>query len=265
MAKLSCEIIQDLIPSYADEICSDATKAYVEEHLKECSHCKKKYDVYRNMEISDLELEKKQIDGFKKINTRMKAMNRFSIVLIALLVGLGIYTFYSNTSGYLSAAMFYILLPVCLIGLSIFINKNAYLPGPSLQDYVIGISSVVVTFCATAFMMYAIHQMAHDQKVFFLAPEELGPFLHGLWVCAFALLLFGFVYLLRRMTHHSIYTKPLLCFPITGMFLLLTYVTLLSNLSSIDNFYRRFVQHTLILSAIGLFSALAFWRTRPKN
>ncbi len=40
MSKLSCEIVQDLLPLYHDEVCSPETSAAIEAHLAECEHCK---------------------------------------------------------------------------------------------------------------------------------------------------------------------------------------------------------------------------------
>lgn len=38
--KISCEIIQDLLPLYCDEVCSDESRKQIEEHLQECDKCK---------------------------------------------------------------------------------------------------------------------------------------------------------------------------------------------------------------------------------
>ncbi|MDF2936625.1 MAG: hypothetical protein K0Q90_1998, partial [Paenibacillaceae bacterium] len=38
--KLSCDVIQDLLPLYHDGVCSQASKALVEEHLASCELCK---------------------------------------------------------------------------------------------------------------------------------------------------------------------------------------------------------------------------------
>jgi predicted anti-sigma-YlaC factor YlaD len=38
--KTSCEVIKDLLPLYHDGVCSDESKALVEEHLTECDNCK---------------------------------------------------------------------------------------------------------------------------------------------------------------------------------------------------------------------------------
>ena len=41
MSKISCNVIQDIMPLYVDEIVSEDTKKLVEEHLKECEDCRK--------------------------------------------------------------------------------------------------------------------------------------------------------------------------------------------------------------------------------
>ena len=60
--KLSCKVIEDMLPMYYDGVCSDESAALVEEHLKECPECRayyKKYDpvegIKMDMSISDAE------------------------------------------------------------------------------------------------------------------------------------------------------------------------------------------------------------------
>ncbi len=38
--RISCEVIKDLLPLYHDGVCSDESKAMVEEHLASCDECK---------------------------------------------------------------------------------------------------------------------------------------------------------------------------------------------------------------------------------
>ena len=40
MSKIPCEIIQDLLPSYIDELTSDVTNREVEAHMEECEQCR---------------------------------------------------------------------------------------------------------------------------------------------------------------------------------------------------------------------------------
>lgn len=42
--KYNCELIQDLLPLYHDEVCSAESRRVVDEHLKECEQCKAALD-----------------------------------------------------------------------------------------------------------------------------------------------------------------------------------------------------------------------------
>ena len=37
--KTECDVIRDLLPLYADDACSEHSRALVEEHLDECPSC----------------------------------------------------------------------------------------------------------------------------------------------------------------------------------------------------------------------------------
>ena len=68
MKTKQCEVIQDLLPLYIDNICSDESRRMVSEHLESCDECKK---LYENMskpveqDLSEPELDSKQ--AFKAI------------------------------------------------------------------------------------------------------------------------------------------------------------------------------------------------------
>ena len=53
MSKIPCEIIQDLLPSYIDELTSDVTNREVEAHMTECEQCR---NVFRQMKAPDIEM-----------------------------------------------------------------------------------------------------------------------------------------------------------------------------------------------------------------
>ena len=38
---LDCKVIEDLLPLYLDNVCSDTSKQLVGEHLKECEDCRR--------------------------------------------------------------------------------------------------------------------------------------------------------------------------------------------------------------------------------
>ena len=51
--KLHCDVIQDLLPLYADGACSEESRRLVEEHLTECGDCMEMLDMLKNSEIED--------------------------------------------------------------------------------------------------------------------------------------------------------------------------------------------------------------------
>ena len=51
--KVHCDVIQDLLPLYADEACSEESRKLVEEHIAECEDCMKMLDMLRNNDIED--------------------------------------------------------------------------------------------------------------------------------------------------------------------------------------------------------------------
>ena len=60
--KTECEVIRDLLPLYADDVCSDGSKKLVEEHLPECPDCSALLESLRSQEIEKgLQEEKDQV------------------------------------------------------------------------------------------------------------------------------------------------------------------------------------------------------------
>lgn len=82
MSKIPCEIIQDLLPSYIDELTSDVTNREVEAHMEGCEQCR---NVFRQMKAPDIETtenEEKEIDFLKKT----KKKHRRNLILCVAVV-----------------------------------------------------------------------------------------------------------------------------------------------------------------------------------
>lgn len=72
--KISCEIIRDILPLYAEDMVSQATRELVEDHLKECYDCER--------ELSELNKAKKiPVQGDASALNRVKASIRRGKVL----------------------------------------------------------------------------------------------------------------------------------------------------------------------------------------
>lgn len=63
---MNCNIVKDLIPLYIDGCCSEESERVVEEHLKDCSECKKLFEEMK--EPTDIIVTSESPKAFNKIN-----------------------------------------------------------------------------------------------------------------------------------------------------------------------------------------------------
>jgi len=91
--KIPCEIIQDLMPLYVDELTSELSNAEIEIHLEECEQCKESYNCLKST-MGYAKSEKynrnaKEINYLKKINLYQKS-NLILGSIISFLLGISI-------------------------------------------------------------------------------------------------------------------------------------------------------------------------------
>lgn len=86
--KNECDIVKDLLFSYNDNILSNTSKKFVENHLKECDECKKALEQIQ--EDSDEKNPKKELDFLRKIRHKICRKNTIiavvSVCLIAFII-----------------------------------------------------------------------------------------------------------------------------------------------------------------------------------
>ena len=102
--QLNCEIIRDLLPSYADGQTSDITNTAIEEHISECRDCA---DMLRRMKEpeEDILSQKEEINYLKKVkkSKRLTAWISTAIALVIGLIAAGLFIFVRGTAADLSA------------------------------------------------------------------------------------------------------------------------------------------------------------------
>lgn len=79
-----CGIIEDLIPSYVDEVLSDSVKEAVESHLKECPKCQEALSQYK------FKLQNSQMESAKTEAAFVKKMKSAKHYLIGMAIGAAI-------------------------------------------------------------------------------------------------------------------------------------------------------------------------------
>lgn len=79
--ELSCEVVQDLLPSYVDGLTSEVTNQSIEAHIQNCTNCSEILNRMKQPEISELKMQKHDIDFLKKTRTK----TRLYIVVVAII------------------------------------------------------------------------------------------------------------------------------------------------------------------------------------
>ena len=82
--KNECDIVKDLLFSYNDNILSNTSKEFVENHLKECDECKKALEQIQ--EDSDEKNTKKELDFLRKIRHKICRKNTIIAVVLVCLI-----------------------------------------------------------------------------------------------------------------------------------------------------------------------------------
>lgn len=128
-----CNVIRDLLPLYADNICSEDSREMVEEHLSSCKECKQESEDYRyNTGIGD-ESEKNSIDEMKAVadfSKKLKKRNFIKIIVsvvlsLAVIISAGYFIFVKEFYVPYSEGILEVKIPVDG-GIDVWVNLDNY-------------------------------------------------------------------------------------------------------------------------------------------
>ena len=98
--KLSCDVIQDLLPLYVDKACSGDSAGIVEEHMEACETCKKVYDAMsaegKTEElVKSEEFRKQQATSVKKVKKKWSVSKKIFLTL-GIIIGGALFCVFCN-------------------------------------------------------------------------------------------------------------------------------------------------------------------------
>ena len=116
-----CEVIRDLLPLYADDVCSDGSRRIVEEHLPACPECTAVLEHLRSKEIeTGLTEEKEKVIEFQAKKFRRRSTAVGSVIAGLFMIPILICLIINIASG-LSANWFYVMLAGMAVAASLVI------------------------------------------------------------------------------------------------------------------------------------------------
>lgn len=88
-----CDIVQDLLLNYVDDVLNPTTKELAEEHLKICTKCQEKLKEIQEDRKQEEKEQKKEIDYLKKIKRKARMKSILLAIGIIAILGIGWYTY----------------------------------------------------------------------------------------------------------------------------------------------------------------------------
>lgn len=256
MVKIKCDIIQDLIPSYVDGVCSDATRECVEEHMKSCEGCRKMAALCRENGISGEQMEQKELDGLKKIKqiTRYKGIACCGLVVF-ILGSMNINIWGNMWTGGISFLLVMFITCICLVLLSGLGFKGKQAPGR--LEVILGIVSFVIAFYMVMLNLYFIEEVLNGADcVFGMEMYKMGPFFTWQMGLGHLVMLGFFLWHLTGAIRQDRNCNWLMCLDVAGCYIVTGCWRLLSNMWAPEVFLRVFIEEISVVTAIGLIGVL---------
>ena len=192
MDKLNCSIINDLIPSYLDGICSEASRKAVEEHLAACESCSSHVKSLKDIQLIPDGSVQGELDFMKRVKryyARKNALGAALLFALSVMVLPVIATLHPSQENILYHILFTVLAIGTYLLLSNYQTKSEnHWPGiVSLAASIFGI----LYAAALAAVLYCSTETGNG--VWGLPLSETGPVLNRQFIlitiielCAFA-------------------------------------------------------------------------------
>ena len=84
----TCAVIADLIPLYAESLCSPESRAAVEEHLKICAQCRKICEALPETTAAEPAAVPNEARTFRKVGRKLRRSKLTAVLLFVLLAAL---------------------------------------------------------------------------------------------------------------------------------------------------------------------------------
>ncbi|MCM1542192.1 MAG: zf-HC2 domain-containing protein [Blautia sp.] len=186
--KMKCSVIQDLLPSYVDNICSEDTRELVGEHVAECEQCREKLEQMKNTEIVAEKVSKKQVDHLKKIRGIFARKEGVGKLLLLILVSIAYVGLFVGVGGLLNYAWIPSLAVSAVFFCAAILAENYRFSGGKARVAEIAVSGAIFVFVVAYYVHFTLALGGLSQNadgevllqifpVGMMPPYQVGPFM----------------------------------------------------------------------------------------
>ncbi len=269
MEKINCEIIRDLIPSYVDGVCSEATKRCVEDHVAACDGCRQMLASYKSHMLSGEKLERRGLDGLEKIRKKMKLQTAVCYLVLIFLIYCGIEVFIANHTNYAMFNNTTLLLVICILANLLASLGYKAKSRPGKTQYLLGVASLILALYFSFLFFYSAVSLASGRESLFGRElMNVGPFLERQLTIAFVAQLAFFGCNLWAIIRQERNCGWLLNVNITGIFLMINYDIWLKHMDSLETLRAAILKDTLepfAVCILGIAASLILTRIFQKK
>lgn len=176
--EVKCSIIQDLLPSYVDGICSEDTGELVQAHIGGCENCKGKLEQMRSVGLVSDKMQKQEVDYLKKFKKNMVQMERLGSILLCLMVLAEVWFAVRRRAGTIQldrgAFVFLTLMLVIAAGMAGNFKVNVR-KGRMAAELALSVGTLL---CLLGMGEYLIYCISHEKVLFpHVELNQVGPIL----------------------------------------------------------------------------------------
>ncbi len=249
MDKLNCEIIQDLMPSYLDGICSKSSAEAVEEHITGCRECRERLALLKNTELNAGDNSKQELDFMRKVKHYFTLKNSIGVALLFLL-SVSVLLIIPEMQLNIELELYSTLFPILTLGTFILLSNYQEKPKWSssrIAAAIISALGVLYSFYICAQIFYSLRT---DSGPFGMPLDQTGPFLNWQLLVIICVELFFFAcYAIDSVTkEHSFGMLPTL--NLAGCLLCMTYRSYLFKMDSLKTLTQSLWDNTLFILLI---------------
>ncbi len=253
-----CNIVKDLLPLYIEELCSEDSRQYVEQHLKTCEQCKESFTYLKYSELCVEAVEKKEINAFKKLEKYIsgRMMISYFLFLVVLVIGVGILL---GTASQAPVQMYYTLLPAVMLATGFTFHNVSIADGGSKKTNIWFAPQGILLLSSCVLVFYMIFAVKENHIPFGIPVNKLGPMvdfmLKGSIILSLIILIAHLYQVGRKRIRYSMWCNlSILC-----IFLNLMYDNFLHQMSDPQTAIEYLLKNTLVLFGIYVVGAVVMW------